>query len=232
MKRVPKRRKRTLLMVLLLLTGGATINVGVAWGSLVVSQSLTGEWSCSDDWVERVGTTSEATLFRRTFPDISFEEDECLATGSRRPGWVLDSIRLVRHEWPGGLVTNFDYPIVRREVSRVACGWPAHSIQGDEICTGRNESLSGAAHVPKFVKRWAGESPLIFLPLRPILSGFALNTIFYAAILWLVFAAPGFVRRRIRIKRGQCPACGYPIGTNPVCTECGTPVTPLSKVVD
>jgi hypothetical protein len=54
-----------------------------------------------------------------------------------------------------------------------------------------------------------------------IWPGFAINTVFYAAILWLLFAAPGFVRRRIRIKRGRCPACGYPIGSSDVCTECG-----------
>ena len=27
-----------------------------------------------------------------------------------------------------------------------------------------------------------------------------------------------------RIKRGLCPACAYPVGTNDVCTECGKPV--------
>ncbi|MCI0362376.1 MAG: hypothetical protein L0219_00750 [Phycisphaerales bacterium] len=58
----------------------------------------------------------------------------------------------------------------------------------------------------------------------PIWPGFAINTIFYAAILWggwLLFAAPGLVRRRRRIKRGLCPACAYPIGASATCTECG-----------
>ena len=62
------------------------------------------------------------------------------------------------------------------------------------------------------------------VPIFPIPLGFAINTIFYAAILWLLFAVPGFVRRRIRIKRGLCQACGYPIGTSDVCTECGAPL--------
>ena len=35
------------------------------------------------------------------------------------------------------------------------------------------------------------------------------------AILWLLFAAPGFVGRRIRIKCGQCPACGYDLRGQP-----------------
>ena len=59
------------------------------------------------------------------------------------------------------------------------------------------------------------------LPLLPLWPGFAINTIFYAAILWVVFFAPGMVKRTLRRRRGQCPACAYPVGTSPVCTECG-----------
>ena len=62
------------------------------------------------------------------------------------------------------------------------------------------------------------------LPLRLIWPGFAINTVFYAAILWLLFAAPFALRRRRRIKRGLCPACAYPVSDSPVCTECGRPV--------
>ncbi|MCI0631313.1 MAG: hypothetical protein L0Y44_11750 [Phycisphaerales bacterium] len=61
-------------------------------------------------------------------------------------------------------------------------------------------------------------------PLGVVCPGFAINTIFYAAILWLLFAAPSFIRRRIRIKRGLCPACAYPVGESETCTECGKPI--------
>src|SRR5262245_36915851 len=50
------------------------------------------------------------------------------------------------------------------------------------------------------------------LPLMPLWPGFAINTVFYAAILWLLFAFPFALRRRRRIKRGLCPACAYPVG--------------------
>ncbi len=63
------------------------------------------------------------------------------------------------------------------------------------------------------------------LPIVPVWPGFAINTVFYAAILWLLFAAPGWARRRIRVARRQCPACAYPIGSSDVCTECGGPVS-------
>jgi len=64
------------------------------------------------------------------------------------------------------------------------------------------------------------------IPIKPLWPGFAINTVFYAAILWVLHVAPGFVRRRIRARRSLCPACAYPTGTSPVCTECGAAVTP------
>ena len=61
------------------------------------------------------------------------------------------------------------------------------------------------------------------------MTGFAINTLFYAGVLWVLFCGPFALRRMIRRRRGQCPACAYPIGQSPVCTECGAPhaaVTP------
>ena len=63
------------------------------------------------------------------------------------------------------------------------------------------------------------------LPVRPLWPGFAINTIFYAAILWLLFAAPGLIRRRLRHFRGRCVHCGYDLRGQPAdsnkCPECG-----------
>src|SRR5204863_9181926 len=65
------------------------------------------------------------------------------------------------------------------------------------------------------------------LLLRPIWPGFAINTIFYAAILWLLFVAPFKLRRWRRIKRNHCVKCNYDLRgtTHQRCPECGTPVT-------
>jgi hypothetical protein len=61
------------------------------------------------------------------------------------------------------------------------------------------------------------------LPLRSLWPGFAINTIFYAAIVWMLFAVPGMVRRRVRRKRGKCAARGYSLRENvsAKCPECG-----------
>ena len=61
-------------------------------------------------------------------------------------------------------------------------------------------------------------------PMGILWPGFAINTVFYAFILWLLFAGPFALRRRRRIKRGLCPKCAYPVGTSDVCTECGARV--------
>ena len=72
----------------------------------------------------------------------------------------------------------------------------------------------------------SGEGRL--LPLRPIWPGFAINTVFYAFILWLLFAlggTPFALRRRRRIKRGLCPKCAYDLRgsatDSTTCPECG-----------
>ncbi len=59
------------------------------------------------------------------------------------------------------------------------------------------------------------------MPLRPIWPGFAVNTLFYAATLWLLILGPFALRRLLRRRRGRCPACSYPMGESAVCSECG-----------
>ena len=61
------------------------------------------------------------------------------------------------------------------------------------------------------------------LPLRPLWRGFAINTVFYGVLLWMLWLSPFAARRLIRRKRGHCIKCGYDLrGTSGgVCPECG-----------
>ncbi len=59
------------------------------------------------------------------------------------------------------------------------------------------------------------------LPLGMIWPGFAVNTLLYAAVLWLLVPGPFALRRFLRVRRGLCPKCAYPMGESSVCTECG-----------
>ncbi|MEE8156293.1 MAG: hypothetical protein V3T53_15170 [Phycisphaerales bacterium] len=61
------------------------------------------------------------------------------------------------------------------------------------------------------------------LPLRPLWPGFAVNTIFYATVLWLLTLGPFIARHAIRHKRRLCPKCAYFLGQayGRGCPECG-----------
>ncbi len=61
------------------------------------------------------------------------------------------------------------------------------------------------------------------LPLRPIWTSFAVNTFFYAAVLWLLIPGPFALHRLIRRRRGLCLACGYDLrhAEHEACPECG-----------
>jgi hypothetical protein len=107
---------------------------------------------------------------------------------------------------PGGMVV-------------ITAGWPLRAFRCSGMSDGSTEVWSG-------VLKLSWPFSMHRVPLRPLWPGFAINTAIYAAILWMLFAAPGMIRHRRRIKRGLCPACGYPVGESAVCTECGKPVKP------
>ena len=66
---------------------------------------------------------------------------------------------------------------------------------------------------------------LFVLPLAIWFPGFAINTLFYGTILWLLILGPFVLRRFVRLRRGRCPACGYDLRVSTgACPECGSPI--------
>ncbi len=105
-------------------------------------------------------------------------------------------------------------------------GWPTSTLEGHRAGTQyRLVAESGLWYTDRRVST----RPII-LPLQPIWPGFAVNTIFYAAVLWLLICGPFVLRRFIRVKRGLCPACAYPRGESAVCSECGRAFPQAVKV--
>lgn len=220
-------------MVFLLL--GAVINVAVAWAYAFRARGIPAEstWMMSDDPLGSPYWACDFTSEQwpntvRFFVYHQFDRE-----GPMGDWWMLEQIVPA---WAGFIQPPDDYD----EKTRIAqgSGWPFLSVCGGITIDYQSNSQGANGHwvilqrnaatlMPDFS---GGSSPSVrdtpLLPLRPIWPGFAINTVFYSAILWMLFAAPRALRRKRRLKHGLCPACAYPIGSSHVCTECGAAVKP------
>ncbi len=99
-----------------------------------------------------------------------------------------------------------------------------------EMMLARGDAVAGGVLLP-IRNRVVGVYDLRALPMRPLWLGFAINTIFYAAILWPLICGPFVLRRLIRRKRGLCVACGYDIrhADHDACPECGAVSGPSAE---
>ena len=204
--------KRIIAKLFVFLLLGAVVNVAVAWGcatwgrhpdDLPQWRFIRSHWvkSIPPDWSPRPDFASKVVTFGQTF--VSCEGR------TRRPddtSWEIQEVR------------EFGFPMRAMLLMRnwIASDW-LYLPAGWE-----DEWI-----VPELIP-WQ-ESPISalqerYVPRHPIWPGFAINTLFYAATLWLLFAFPFTLRRWRRIRRRLCAKCAYPLGTSTVCTECGAAV--------
>ena len=137
---------------------------------------------------------------------------------SVRQRWFADHAMTVRAGWPCRSVCG-----ERWEAER---GWDRYVVNPQ---VGANilalPKPEHERHMLSILRPAAqGKGSFRIIPLRPSWPGFAINTVFYAAIVWALFVVPGNIKRRQRIKRNKCGRCAYPLGASSVCSECGTPV--------
>jgi hypothetical protein len=102
-------------------------------------------------------------------------------------------------------------------------GWPFYAV-GFEYLSWNTAPLEEVAtanvewqRVWRFNQHASGLVPELW-------PGFALDTAFYGTLVFLLWSAPGVVRRRARLRRGACPACGYDLkggSAGGTCPECG-----------
>ena len=203
--------KRWSLRIFLFLILGAIVNVAVAWGCVVADLRRRGSTMEETDAESIVGRWL-------TIDKTGYELIDVNGMRFAALGWQLCllEVNFVDRDVPLGDPRNDSIPLFVHNA-----GWPAMSL---ECAFSRKRIIfsRGGLAIPQELKKYPDDIRL--LPTLPLWPGFAINTVFYAFILWLLFAAPFALRRRRRIRRGLCPKCAYPVGTSDVCTECGAAV--------
>lgn len=108
-----------------------------------------------------------------------------------------------------------------------ASGWPLPALRW---CLLKQKSGAASSSTPVGLAVRLKDVPapvrggaprLRVLGVEPFWPGLLINIALYAATLWLLLQFPSVLRRSLRIRRRLCPACAYPVGASPVCTECG-----------
>jgi hypothetical protein len=247
MKRRPRIMLKVGVFLLLFLTGGAIVNVAVAWG-------------CTYNYVYTVppAMSSSSRTDRQWFEILmqwqarpADDNDYCVL---REHGWHSDQLgpttEVSQHQlrwsgleeqWISEQYTCKEPPhfLSSTVASDMYAGWPVFSLHGcRRLQLGGDRSqlnLRGGFHPPLGLfgnwERTMDCQPAYF-PLIPLWPGFAINTAFYAVILWLLWTAPRNVVRirhymiiRRRIREHRRPSCGHIIASgtcaNGLCSECG-----------
>jgi hypothetical protein len=142
------------------------------------------------------------------------------------PGWP-PALYMVETQAPG--LTSYSYEhgltgIVRPHAEVIHCGWPFRSLRYTWIA--ESYPLPGLTNGLPALGLERDEQFSRRLPLIPIIPGFAVNVVLYAAMAWVVSSAMVSLRRATRARRGRCPECSYPLvdsdGGRSTCPECGT----------
>ncbi len=212
--------RRNLLVVAILLVAGALLNVSVAWICAVTVNV--------HDQEPEGGAIDGHFILRQSRPGRAF------LLWERRPfardTKTVATLEALLDPCPSYLRREIRYGQVEKEAWYAdAAGWPFYSLWSESRLTSGDStpSVFGAIRAP--MDPWKRHIPRV-LPLRPIWTGFAVDTIVFAATLALLTIVPLLLRRTVRSKRGCCTKCGYPLCGAVRCPECGTVVSPQKGV--
>jgi len=216
-----RRRPRPLLLIALLLLAGAVVNVTVAWVLVGAPDSWTPggpseryqDGAVGEKWAEEATHRLRAPRRLSEGAGSRFER--------RGAGWTTYFVLLSNDQETWFRVGT-------------AGGWPRRSliaVQSKRFAGHPDAELRPIP--PSFIaprgllpnERWFHASRNC-VPLSPLAAGFAINTLFYTAILALPLSVFP-IRRRLRTRRGRCLKCGYDLAglvsadAAAPCPECG-----------
>jgi len=237
--------KRWIVNIVLCLVVGAVINVSVAWLlAWFISQPFQSkQTSTLDNKNYRMGVDDldQPSWFFATWLEIGSIQicsEPFQLLGEDFDLSLFEALRKIKgtklFNFPNGVrpidpLDANEWKLVKPLVEDLR-GWPLYSMRcsfslrwigsnsGSHTYNGIELEVKSS---PSYDYAWMG---LRALPLRPIWTGFIVNTLFYGVIVWLVVLGPFVLRRFLRSKRGLCKKCAYPIGTSAVCSECGAAV--------
>jgi len=111
-------------------------------------------------------------------------------------------------------------------IDRIAVGWPAKCLTAYRdvpfmmLSVGHVKIHWGFTWNHKEAGLIQDKTPPI-IPIKPIWTGLAMNSIIYASCWFLLMCTLRRTRRTIRRSKRLCMYCAYPLGKSTVCSECG-----------
>jgi hypothetical protein len=213
--------KRWVFTIFLFLLLGVIVNITLAWGISVRGDPFDSEPAAKPYLLDE-GERSASRF--RTGGSLAYHwSTRCwLARRSDPPGSYM-TLGDVLPSW--GRHADDSYVEMNMVI---ASGWPFLALWYHQTVWSTDSPTLQThfqAHGGIQLKwRYAGfiHRPCV-LPLRPIWFGFIVNTVLYALILSLLYCVLFVLRRRIHLKRGRCPKCGYDLrhALSGGCPECG-----------
>ena len=199
-----------MILALLLLAGGAVVNVAVAWGivlrvdahRMLVSTQFGDEIDAYSNlypqWASRPDFREVLWCRGARYEHLSGDEHD-----EQTESWRSSYMLIARVGWPRPALLSYDYWFETNFGVLAESSWFEKGIKLDREIEG------GWGPIP-------GHWPPRHLPLYPLRQGFTINTLFYALLLWLLLFAPFAARRMLRRRRGLCEKCAYPIGVSQI----------------
>ena len=209
---------RHLLIAAIFLLAGTVMNVAVAWGCHLAvrgPQRYSVEYQLSD--------ASTTAWWNENKPE-GFTDEPAGIFSVERFGWsrvtfVGDEGGLFRI-WTSGQVSISGQMQDIHQALYFTAGLPMRSLHG-QGWSRKETTIQQSGIITTGSQDW--------LPFVPMWPGFAVNTVLYAVILWLLSGGPFSLRRWNRIRRELCPKCAYPVGESDVCSECGKALPDRAK---